>query len=336
MSAEPIADLLAHSIAAIYKAPHESLRLAEEASRLAKLGCEPKLHIAVLEQQMNMLFATGQIHEGCAVLMPALVIAEQENLERERGVLLQNLGMAHYTLAEYNTAIDYWSDCLYLGHRDFANETRIHAHIGIGQIYYAFHQFADALRHHQLAQTWLTPDIGDELRVRLNINLIADLYELARYADAESLLQETEQLCPALIQNKLEYTAEVFTYKTLIALAKEQYPEAKRFIEQGQQRIEFWAWGEVSWNIVCGRIQHAEGQHTAAIVSFETALATAMQINCGHKIALIHQLLALSHRELQQLKAAEYHHRRYHEYYHRLADPVIFTRLKELEQQLCQ
>lgn len=327
-----IRELLASSQSLTYSAPEESVQLAIEASTLAAQGCDPQLHIAVLHQQMSMLFAFGHIHEGCHVLLPALVIAEKHDLEAERGDLLHHLGVAHYTLGEYNTAIDYWSDCLDLGHAEFSTETRINAHIGLGQIYYACSKFADALRHHQSAKRWLSPAIDDELRARLLINIAADLYELEQYAEALDILLEAEDIAKRI--NHLEYLGEVFSYKTLIYLASEQYQEAKQLIQEGQRLVHFWAWGEISWHIVKARTQQAEGQLNEAIATFSRALDMATRMGCGHKVFIIHKFLAQVFGELGQAQAAEYHHKLYQENFHRLLDPLLFNRLAELEAEL--
>ncbi|WP_027468939.1 tetratricopeptide repeat protein [Deefgea rivuli] len=327
-----IRELLERSKSLTYVNPQESIQLAIDASALAAQGCDPQLHIAVLHQQMSMLFAFGQIHEGCHVLLPALVIAEKHNLEAERGDLLHHLGVAHYTLGEYVTAIDYWSDCLNLGHAEFSSETRINAHIGIGQIYFACSKFTDALRHHQWAERWLSPAIDDELRARLLINVAADLYELEQYTQALDTLNEAEEITQRI--NHLEYLGEVFSYKTLIALANEQYPEALRLINAGQRLVHFWAWGEISWHIVKARTQQSQGELNEAITTFTRALEMATRMGCGHKVFIIHKFLAQVFRELGQAKAAEYHHKLYQENFHRLLDPQLFKRLAELEAEL--
>jgi len=327
-----IRELLALSKSLTYIDPTTSIAHAIAASELAKSGCEPRLHIAVLHQYMCMLFGLGQIHEGCHVLFSALVIAETHNFELERGDLLHHLGVAHYTLGEYITAIDYWSDCLNLGNAQFSAATRIHAHIGVGQIYYACGQFSDALRHHQAAKRWLTDETDAELRARLLINIAADLYELADYEAAQSILHQAEQITLEL--NHLEYLGEIYSYKTLIAMLTNQFAAAHQFIEQGQRLVRIWAWGEISWYIVKGRILFSEGKFTDSLSEFTRALEMATQMGCGHKVFIIHQFLAQVFSTLGQTKASEYHHKLYQEHFHRLLDPNLFQRLAQLESEI--
>lgn len=327
-----IRELLAISKSLTYSNPQASISHAITANQLAAQGCPPLLQIAVLHQHMSVLFARGQIHEGCYILFAALVIAETHNFERERGDLLHHLGVAHYTLGEYITAIDYWSDCLNLGHAQFSAETRIHAHIGIGQIYYACGKFSDALRHHQAAARWLTADTDEELRARLLINLAADLYELTQYAAAQAALNQAEEITERI--NHLEYLGEIYSYKTLIAMLTGQYDAAHRLIEQGQRLVRIWAWGEISWHIVKARIEHSEGRLTEAVSGFTHALEMSTQMGCGHKVFIIHQLLAQVFSALGQTKASEHHHKLYQEQFHRLLDKNLFSRLAQLEAEL--
>lgn len=324
-----IRELLALSQSLTYTEPKSSIEHVISASALAKQGCDPKLHIAVLHQHMSMLFALGQIHEGCHVLFNALVIAETHNFERERGDLLQHLGVAHYTLGEYVTAIDYWSDCLNLSNSAFSAETRIHAHIGIGQIYYACGQFRDALRHHQAAEQWLNEKTDEELCARLLINLAADWLELADYEPAKEVLEQAEQITRKL--NHLEYLAEIYYYKTLIAMLTDELEAANQYIEEGQSLVRIWAWGDISWYIVKARMLHYEGKLTEAQANFTHALEMATQMGCGHKVFIIHQFLAQLFSALGQTKASEYHHKLYQEHFHRLLDPNLFNRLTKLE-----
>ncbi|WP_297571921.1 hypothetical protein [uncultured Deefgea sp.] len=334
LSESPALALLERSKQLTYTDPNASLALATEAALRAKTGCSPQLQIAALHQQMSMLFAFGQIHEGCHVLLPALVIAEAHDLEAERGDLLHHLGVAHYTLGEYSTAIDYWSDCLDLGNAQFANETRINAHIGLGQIYFACSRFADALHHHRQAECRINAQTDHELQARLCINLVADLYALEDFTAAQVVLNQAESITRTI--QHLEYLGEVFTYKSLLALARGQYLEANTFIQEGRHLVHFWAWGEISWHIVNGRTQQAQGQWSAAVTSFMSALDISTRMGCGHKIFLIHQFLAGLFREMGQAPEAEYHHRLYQENFHRLLDPQLFARLTQLEQQLAR
>ncbi|QZA80485.1 tetratricopeptide repeat protein [Deefgea piscis] len=326
--------LLERSKQLTYSEPNTSLALATEAAQLAKTGCTPRLQIAASHQQMSMLFAFGQIHEGCHALLPALVIAEAHDLEAERGDLLHHLGVAHYTLGEYSTAIDYWSDCLDLGNAQFANETRINAHIGLGQIYFACSRFADALRHHRQAESRINAQTDHELQARLCINLVADLYALEDFAAAQVALNKAEAITRTI--QHLEYLGEVFSYKSLLALTRGEYLEANAYIQEGRHIVHFWAWGEISWHIVHGRTQQTQGQLSSAVASFMSALDMSKRMGCGHKIFLIHQFLAGLFREMGQAPEAEYHHRLYQENFHRLLDPQLFARLAQLEQQLLQ
>jgi tetratricopeptide (TPR) repeat protein len=316
----------------IYVDPPESLRLAEEAVALLTPEIDSALRVAVVNQQIEMYTAFGRIHEALILLHQILVVAETENLEAERGELLYHIGIAHYTTGDLGTAIDYWSDCLNLENHGFSAATRINTYISLGQVYFAFHLPTDALRHHQSALKWVDENIEPELYVRLLINLVADLCELGRHDEAITYLDEAEALARQI--KHLEYVGEALGYRTLILLEQNKLDEVTRLLEHGHSMERYWAWGEISWKIVAGKISQAEQQHEQAIAAFQEALALSNQYECTSKVHVVHAVLAQAYDQIGNPRMAEKHHRLYQEHFNRLAPPEIFARLQHLEAQL--
>ncbi|QLI82626.1 hypothetical protein HZU75_14425 [Chitinibacter fontanus] len=327
-----IQELYDQSKALIYVVPAESLRLVEEAVALLQADDEPALRIAVINQQIEMLTAFGRIHDALILLHQILVIAETENLETQRGDLLYHIGIAHYTIGDFGTAIDYWSDCLNLENQGFSAATRVNTYISLGQLYFAFHMPSDALRHHQNALKWVNDSIAPDLYVRLLINLVADLCDLERHDEAEPYLDEAEQLAKEL--KHYEYVGEILGYRTLMLLAQDKLDEVTQLLERGHSMERYWAWGEISWKIVTGKIQQAEQRHDEAIASFQEALALANKYECTGKVHVVHAVLARAYGQIDNHAMAEKHHRLYQEHFNRLGTPAIFARLQQLEAQL--
>ncbi|WP_273428322.1 tetratricopeptide repeat protein [Chitinibacter tainanensis] len=320
------------SRALMYADPPEALRLACEATAMLTTELPAAFRVKVMFQQVEMLMGFGRIHEGTTLLHDTLLIAETENLEAERGNLLYTLGIAHYTTADFSTAIDYWRDCLNLDNRGFSVETRINAFIALGQMYFAFHMPEDALRHHLSAQKYLHEGIDLELRARLYINLVADYCELGRYAEAQPLLDEAEQICQQI--QHLEYLGEALSYRTLMLLQQDKLEEVTALLERGHSMDRYWAWGEISWKIVTGKIAMAEDNLAAAIAAFEEALSLSQKYECTSKVHVVHATLAIAYGQAGQPAQAEKHQRLYQEHYNRLGSAEIFARLQDLEQQL--
>ncbi|WP_410498688.1 hypothetical protein [Chitinibacter sp. S2-10] len=335
---QEIRTLFEQSKRLIYLDPPESLRLAKEATLLLTPDLDPAFRVAVFFQYIEMLMAFGRIHEGLALLHSVLIIAETENLEAERGNLLYNLGIAHYTTGDFSTAIEYWSDCLNLDNTGFSTETRVNAYISLGQLYFAFHLPEDALRHHHTALKWLKtgapikPELHKELYVRVLINLVADLYELKQLEEAIAHLDEAELLAQEI--GHLEYQGEALSYRTLILLEQGRLDEVTQFLQRGHSMERYWAWGEICWKIASGKLLQAKNQHQQAIDVFHQALDLSESYDCRSKIHVVHAILASAYDQLGETSKAEQHHRLYQAHFNRLGSPEIFARLQQLESQL--
>ncbi|WP_373975001.1 tetratricopeptide repeat protein [Chitinibacter sp. SCUT-21] len=316
----------------IYTDPSASLHLINQAVDLLPAEVDPQFRIAVVYQQIEMLTAIGRIHEALILLHQTLVIAETENLEVERGNLLYHIGIAHYTTGDFGTALDFWRDCLNLENEGFSAATRINTHISVGQLYFAFHMPEDALRHHQQAMKWVDSQIESELYVRVLINLVADLYELGRYDEALSYLDEAEPQARAI--EHFEYVGEALGYRTMILLAQNRLDEIASILEQGHAMERYWAWGEISWKVVTGKILQAQHEYSQAIECFLEALALSNKYECTSKVHIIHSVLAHAYGDMGNHELAEKHQRLYQEHFKRLGSPEIFARLQQLEVQL--
>ncbi|WP_348944458.1 tetratricopeptide repeat protein [Chitinibacter sp. FCG-7] len=327
-----IRELYEQSKQLIYVDSAESLRLIDEAVALLSPEDEPALRVAVIYQQVEMLTAFGRIHEALILLHQILVIAETENLEAERGELLYHIGIAHYTIGDFGTAIDYWSDCLNLENQGFSAATRINTYISLGQLYFAFHMPADALRHHLSALKWVSEQIATDLYVRLLINLVADYCELGQHKQALPYLDEAEALAKEI--RHFEYLGEALGYRTLILLEEDRLDEITQLLERGHTMERYWAWGEISWKIVTGKILQAEERNNEAIAAFEEALTLANQYECNSKVHVVHAVLARAYDKVGKHGLAEKHQRLYQEHFNRLGSPEIFARLQQLEAQL--
>ncbi|QLG87089.1 hypothetical protein HQ393_01860 [Chitinibacter bivalviorum] len=316
----------------IYVDPIKSLQLANEAVDLITPDLDPAFQVLVIYHQVEMITAYGRYHEALEIMHRILVIAETENLEAERGQLLYYIGIAHYTTGDFATAIDYWSDCLNLENKGFSAATRINTYIALGQLYFAFHMHSDALRHHLSALKWVNDEIPTELYVRLLINLVADLCELGQHEQALAYITEAETLAKEIAH--FEYLGEALSYRTLILLEQDRIEEVTQLLERGHSMVRYWAWGEISWKIVTGKIQQAEQQYHAAVESFEAALELAHKYECASKIHVVHAVLARAYDQINDHLMAEKHHRLYQEHFNRLGSAEIFERLQQLETQL--
>ncbi|TJZ69382.1 tetratricopeptide repeat protein [Chitiniphilus eburneus] len=327
-----ITHLINESIRLTYTEPHASLKLAEDASRLASACPEPLLAASAWQRYGNMLFAFGQIPEGQMAHLKALTIAETEDLPALRGELLQELAGAYYTQGDFDEAISYWADCLTGDANGFSTETRIYAYIGLGQVYFAHEQFPMALAQHLNAQALTTDQMTLELRARVWINLAADQIALHLWQDANATLDLAWPL--ALKDGHKEYQGEILVYRAEVALGLGDTATAWDFVAQAEQLRRVWHWGETSELMLKSRILVAEGRLDAALKAIHHALDRSNETGTGHKTFKAHHLLAQIYRQLGDQPAAEHHHRLYQEAYKRIVSTSSYNKLQALEQRL--
>ncbi|WP_255991550.1 tetratricopeptide repeat protein [Chitinolyticbacter albus] len=329
-----IAHLISESERLTYLDPDASLKLAEQASQLAVDGSDPTLALLAWKRYGCMLFAFGDIPQGQICHLKALTIAETEDLKPLRGEILQELASAYYTQSSFDEAIDYWGDCLVDEGSGFSADTRIHAHIGLGQVYFAHEQFAMALHQHLHAQSLTVDQTSLEMRACILINLAADHLELEQYDDAERMLDLAWPL--ALTQGHKEYQGEILIYQANVALGRRNTRLARDFVAQAQTLRRVWYWGETSEMMLMGRILITEGRLEEALEPIAHALKRALEIGSGHTVFKAHHLLAQVYRALGQQAESEQHYRQYQEAYKRIVGTSTYAKLKALEQQLAR
>ncbi|SMC18351.1 hypothetical protein SAMN02745857_00540 [Andreprevotia lacus DSM 23236] len=316
-----------------YLDPHRALSLAEEASRLAATSADPVLASRAWRRYGSLLLAFGRIPDGQQAMLNALKIAEAEDIEFERGEIIQEIASIYYTLGEYGEAIAYWGDCLDETHNaGFVLSTRIHAHIGLGQVYFAHESFQMALAHHLQAQSLCTDELHVDLRARVAINLTADYYKLHRYNDALAALSLAEPL--SVEAGNQEYLGEILVYRCHIALDLGQLAAAHEYLAGAEALRRVWVWGEVSQQITRGRLAMAEGDLAEARRCFAGALARAEDMGSAHEVYQANHLLAQASQLAGDVADAERYHRRYQEVFNRIVRPATFAQLRALEARL--
>nr|WP_035060351.1 hypothetical protein [Andreprevotia chitinilytica] len=328
-----LAHLIEESERLTYVNPHKALSLAGQASELAQQADDATMASKAWRRYGALLLSFGKVPDGQQALLRALMIAETEDLVAERGEIIQELASVYYTLGEYGEAIAYWGDCLDQMHNaGFMLSTRVYAHIGLGQVYYAHESFQMALAHHLTAEKMITLQLDVDLRCRVKINLAADYYKLHRYDEAREQLIAAQPL--AQEAGNQEYQGEIFVYLCHIALDLGETVLAHTYLAQAESLRRAWMWGETSQQITRGRLHLAEGDLTEARACFLAAQQKAEDMGSAHDIYQINRLLAnVSHR-LGDPQAAERYHRRYQDVFNRIVRPTTFAQLRALEAQL--
>ncbi|WP_028453430.1 tetratricopeptide repeat protein [Chitinilyticum aquatile] len=324
--------LLLQSRELAYRAPHEAYRLAVTAASQAERINEPQLQIRCNIHAMSLLFDRGELHEGGEWLMKALTVAETHDLHPEHGYLLAQLGILHYTLGENIQALEYWTDCLDYSNERFSNDARIYAHIGTGQIYYAYGQFDAALRHHLHAKSLAEAGTTTDLLTSTLINLAADYNQLERYDEMRAALDEAEALSRRA--GNLNYLGEVCYYMTLLALVQNDPARARQYADEAASMPNICIWSEVSNVISHAQILRRDGQFDEAFALMLQAIDRAEKAHCSHHLFLVYRQIAAMYHENGNFAESARYHRRYQECFQRMVNPEVLDTLATLEEKL--
>lgn len=179
----------------------DTLTLAEEACRLAVAIGYRQGYTHGLLNHGRALMLQGAYHEAIALIRHAQTLADENGFAQIGAEALQEAARAHYSIAEYDTALECWSRCLDAASAVQAHDTWLQALIGLGQIYYAHGDFDSALTHHRWAHNSWHSDDGLRLRAVAGINVGIDLYQLGRLDEALETLQaalEESRVTPSL------------------------------------------------------------------------------------------------------------------------------------------
>ncbi|MDR3430167.1 tetratricopeptide repeat protein [Silvimonas sp.] len=324
-----IAALIAQSERLTYSDADEALRLAEEAARQVPGSTDLMLAVRALQRCATMQLIFGQMHEGQRSLLKALTIAEKEDFEAVRGEIMQDMAAVYYTIGEYDDAIDYWADCLDPANALFTVETRVHSHIGLGQIYFAHENYEMALSHHRRAQRMAGTALAATLRCRVLINVATDCLRLSLLDEAEKALIEGLVLAEQTGQN--EYQEEISVYQSTVAMDRGDLATAANWLDRAEKIEHVCLWGQNLRLLARGRLHIMNSEYDAALNILHHALELSAEMGISHKAFQAHHLLAQTYTHMGRPVDAEQHHRRYLEVFTRIVRPGTYSRLQQLE-----
>lgn len=327
-----IESLLDQSEQLTYADPAAALKLAAQAVGLLQGCSDPVLAVRAYMRFSCMQLAFGQLHDAQMILLKALTIAETEDMESVRGDIMHEMAGIYYTIGEYDDAIDYWADCLDPRNAGFSVSTRVLAHIGVGQIYFAHEEFETALSHHRRAQALAGDTAAADLRCRILINVATDCLRLGKLVEAAEALEQALPLAQAIGHN--EYQEEICVYLATTSMECEDLAAAGRWLDIAENIPHVWRWGQNLRMLARGRWLLMTGDLPSALQTLLQALELAADMGVSHKAFQAHHLLAQTYTRMGDSVQAELHHRRYQEVFNRIVRPGTFARLQALESRL--
>ncbi len=292
----------------------EALQLALSAKILAQQLKLPHLCAQALFLCAQAHFNFGRYPESLQQLIELNALADQENIARYEGARLNLYARVQYTLGAYHLARDSWNRCLTLPDEAIALESRVQAHIGLGQLYYAHEHYQTALTHHRKAQE-LASHEDHHLHASILINIAADLIGCAQLDEAYRTLKSALPLVKA--DQSYRNEGEIYMNIGLIQFLRGDLDRATMSLMVALKinRLHHHQWSEANTMLVLGQCQTAKGEIDLAIETLQSALYTASYLGIRHQQASIHAALAQSYTaklepELAQRHQIEHQHLR--------------------------
>ncbi|SFN29241.1 diguanylate cyclase (GGDEF) domain-containing protein [Formivibrio citricus] len=307
----------------------EAQALAEEACALSVRIGYRQGYLHGLINHGRALTLQGGYQEAIPLFAHALSLAEESKLSAIVADALQEIARAHFAVAEYDEALQYWSRCLDVSHSAQAHDAWLRALIGLGQIYNAHGDFTSALAHHRWAlNSWKEGD-DPTLYVAAAINVGVDLYQQQRLDEALEILAQTRSA-------NSEQKAEIHSILGLIHLAKGCMAQAEQELRAALDinRAQGNALGYATNLLSLGRLAMARGEYDAAQSLLEKALEKANTMGTPHLLLQIELALAESHEARSEWQQALCHFKRYHEQQLLLSRHTSPHRIQAMEMQL--
>lgn len=331
VGAERVAVLNDLAVAVRGNAPEESIDWATQALELAE-------RIGDDEGRARSLNNLGIAHYFLADYDRALELYERsldvsERLGSKEAVAnaLNNIGVIHYVRGDYDRTLDYYSRALEL-RRETGDRTGLaKSYNNLGNVYYSAGRYEESLEYYAESIA-IYEEVGDEELVASSLNNIALVYhELERFDEA------LERLDRALeIAERIEHRPTIaMTLNNLgdAAAAQERYDDALDFHRRSLEvrRQLGDRRGEAESLLNLGQAYNHLGAFERALRYLGSALRVASEIEVREIERDAHEELAAAHAGLRDFESALEAHREFKRVTDELFDEEAGRRLSELE-----
>lgn len=302
----------------------------------AQQACTQALAIGYTAGYREGLINQGRAHvlhgafkEAIALFSHVLALAEEEQHALQIADCLQEIARGHYTVGDYDMALQYWSRCLDAATNAQAHELWLRALIGLGQIYLAHGDAGTALAHHRWAQKSWREGNDPTLYDAACLNIAVDLYEMQCHAEALNVLAQVRET-PA------QQSAEIQGILGLIQHARGDLDGAEKALQTARQLNQSHqnALGLATNLLTLGRLAMLRNDLVTAQQLLEEALDAASSMGTQHLMFQIELALAEIHELRQEWQEALAHYKRYHLLQQDIQRKVSPHKLQAMEMQL--
>lgn len=283
----------------------EALDLAFHARDFARSFAQPKLEAKALSICAIATFNFGNNEDALAYLKELSLLSEQHDIGEYEGKAYSLYAQTQYTLGAYHLSRDSWNRCLTLPDSAIDLETRVQAHVGLGQLYYAHEHYQTALAHHRKAEDLAASSEDYHLQGAILINIAADLIACKQLDEAFTVLKGALPLVRA--DQSYRNEAEIYMHMGKIQLLRGEIEHAKMSLMVALKinRLHIHQWSEANTLLTLGECHIAKGDHTRAIEELSTALMTATALGARHLESSIYSILGLAYKALGESALAE-------------------------------
>ncbi|WP_373974999.1 hypothetical protein NT239_15385 [Chitinibacter sp. SCUT-21] len=285
----------------------EALALVLEARKQAQQQQLIELEACALCLMAQCVYDFGHYSEVLTYLDEVGQLATQASIGIQEGEQLQTYARTYYTMGEYRKAHDYWRRCLTLPDSAIILETRIKAHIGLGQLFYAHEHYESALAHHRRAEELAAGSDDYQLQAAILINIAVDLISCHKLNEAHVVLKGALPLVKA--DQNYRNEAEIYALIGQIQLLRQEYDKARMslLVALKINRMHINQWGEASTMMLLGKVYFASGLIDLAREQLVEALNKACGLGAIHMQYSIHEVLAQIYLQLGKAETAEGH-----------------------------
>ena len=287
---------------------------AEQLVAMATQLRDPALIVRAQRQRARIFGQNGQPRKGASVMHEVIRLLAREKRADLLAWAHNEEAEMHYFAGDYHQALDAWMRCLEIASERNERQFCALAYIGIGKVYFAFDDFANALQFHRTAEQIAQPLDQPVLSCGIHINIAGDAYRLHDYDTANRALSTAETLLDQGIIRPV-WRAEVVYYRGLIHFEQNDYEQAERFLNDAYRiyRDTNNRWGEGRVLLHLGRTYQKLGRPQAALECLQTANHIGETAGLSGLRLQTEELLSQLYLDVGDFRQALVHHKRLHE-----------------------
>ncbi|WP_148717377.1 tetratricopeptide repeat protein [Chitinolyticbacter meiyuanensis] len=262
----------------------DAIERCERLIRSARAAHDTATQLAATE-----LYGLVKNYEGRNLLFEALQLAEATQAFAAEARLAEQIARSYYTTGEYRLATQYWTRCVELSEQPGGEaKSWIYGKVGLGQVYDALGNHAQAVAHHRAALSRMGEEHDHYLAAKIRINLAVNLVQLGDRIEARVLLSEALVVC--LEHYLLDYAAEARFRLGEISLAEGDLAQASSDLIEARQLAQTVAyrWVEVNAIALQAEVNIRLGNPQRALAIANEGIALAEESDYQHLLQRLH------------------------------------------------